>query len=165
MPVKRSLKLDDLLEENSFDPSKTTRKKKSITTYSPTTGTCQISPFTSPTSSEEQEHRNGPSNGRRKNLNHLSLTERKSSATKDNDEFMMLLSEVEKSSEEITEIIQNLSTIQALGGSRELENLIGISCTSCFSKEEMRKTKELMTKVIKQNLLEKKNSGLPHKGI
>eukprot|EP00074_Homo_sapiens_P082089 XP_016856345.1 centromere protein R isoform X4 [Homo sapiens] len=62
MPVKRSLKLDGLLEENSFDPSKITRKK-SVITYSPTTGTCQMSLFASPTSSEEQKHRNGLSNG------------------------------------------------------------------------------------------------------
>ncbi|XP_054191660.1 centromere protein R isoform X8 [Homo sapiens] len=60
--VKRSLKLDGLLEENSFDPSKITRKK-SVITYSPTTGTCQMSLFASPTSSEEQKHRNGLSNG------------------------------------------------------------------------------------------------------
>ncbi|XP_073861069.1 centromere protein R isoform X10 [Macaca fascicularis] len=87
MPVKRSLKLDDLLEENSFDPSKITRKKSFIT-YSPTTGTCQMSLFASPTSSEEQKHRNGLSNEKRKKLNHPSLTESKESTTKDNDEMI-----------------------------------------------------------------------------
>ncbi|XP_063657245.1 centromere protein R isoform X5 [Pan troglodytes] len=160
--VKRSLKLDGLLEENSFDPSKITRKK-SVITYSPTTGTCQMSLFASPTSSEEQKHRNGLSNEKRKKLNHPSLTESKESTTKDNDEFMMLLSKVEKLSEEIMEIMQNLSSIQALEGSRELENLIGISCASHFLKREMQKTKELMTKVNKQKLFEK-STGLPHKG-
>ncbi|XP_063510824.1 centromere protein R isoform X1 [Pongo pygmaeus] len=163
MPVKRSLKLDGLLEENSFDPSEITRKK-SVITYSPTTGTCQMSLFASPTSSEEQKHRNGLSNEKRKKLNHPSLTESKESTTKDNDEFMMLLSKVEKLSEEIMEIMQNLSSIQALEGSRELENLIGISCASRFLKREMQKTKELMTKVNKQKLFEK-STGLPHKGI
>uniref|UniRef100_A0A2K5Q887 Integrin subunit beta 3 binding protein n=1 Tax=Cebus imitator TaxID=2715852 RepID=A0A2K5Q887_CEBIM len=159
--VKRSLKLDSLLEENSFDPSKITRKK-SIITYSPTTGTCQMSLFASPTSSKEQEYRNGLSNEKRKKLNHPSLTESKESTTKDNDEFMMLLSKVEKLSEEIVEIMQNLSSIQALEGSRELENLIGISCGSRFLKREMKKTKELMTEVTKQKLFEK-SSGLPHR--
>uniref|UniRef100_G3QPX6 Integrin subunit beta 3 binding protein n=1 Tax=Gorilla gorilla gorilla TaxID=9595 RepID=G3QPX6_GORGO len=159
--VKRSLKLDGLLEENSFDPSEITRKK-SVITYSPTTGTCQMSLFASPTSSEEQKHRNGLSNEKRKKLNHPSLTESKESTTKDNDEFMMLLSKVEKLSEEIMEIMQNLSSIQALEGSRELENLIGISCASHFLKREMQKTKELMTKVNKQKLFEK-STGLPHK--
>ncbi|XP_025211904.1 centromere protein R isoform X4 [Theropithecus gelada] len=161
MPVKRSLKLDDLLEENSFDPSKITRKKGFIT-YSPTTGTCQMSLFASPTSSEEQKHRNGLSNEKRKKLNPPSLTESKESTTKDNDELMMLLSKVEKLSEEIMAIMQNLSSIRALEGSRELENLIGISCASRFLKKEMQKTKELMTKVIKQKLFER-SSGLPHK--
>ncbi|XP_012622573.1 centromere protein R isoform X1 [Microcebus murinus] len=162
MLAKRSLKLDGLVEENSFDSSKITRKQ-SIIPYSPTTGTCQMSPFASPTSSEEQEHRNGPSNGKRKKCNPLSLTERKESSMEDSDEFMMLLSKVEKSSEEIMEIMQNLNSIQALEGSRELENLIGISGTSCFLKREMQKTKELMTKVTKQKLFEKKSSGLLHK--
>ncbi|XP_073090166.1 centromere protein R isoform X2 [Manis javanica] len=164
MPVKRSLKLDGLLEENSFDPAKITRKK-SITTYSPTTGTCQMSPFASPTSSNEQKHRNGPSNGKRKRMNDLTFTKRKESTTEDNDEFMTLLSKVEKSSEEIMEIMQNLSSIQALEGSRELENLIGISCASCSLRREMQKTKELMTKITKQKLFEKKISGLTNKGF
>ncbi|XP_053511485.1 centromere protein R isoform X1 [Artibeus jamaicensis] len=163
MPVKRSLKLDDPLEVNSFGPSKITRKK-SVTDYSPTTGTCQLSPFASPTRSKEQEHKNGPSNGRRKKSNHLSLTKRKKSTTKD-DELMALLSKVEKSSEEIVEIMQGLSSIQALEGNRKLENLIGISCGSCFLKREMQKTKELMTKVTKQKLFEKKSSELSNKEL
>ncbi|XP_074232443.1 centromere protein R isoform X1 [Camelus bactrianus] len=160
MPVKRSLKLDGLLKANSFDSPKITRKK-SITSYSPTTGTCQMSPFASPTSFKEQEHKNGPSNGRRKTC----ITKRKESTTQDNDEFMVLLSKVEKSSEEIIEVMQNLSSIQALEGSRELENLIGISRASCVLKREMQKTKELMTKVTKQKLFEKKSSGLPKEGL
>ncbi|XP_032700786.1 centromere protein R isoform X1 [Lontra canadensis] len=164
MPVKRSLKLDHLLEANSFDSSKITRKK-SITTYSPTTGTCQMSPFASPASFKEQEHKNEPSNGKRKKLNHLSLTKRKESTTKDNDEFMVLLAKVEKLSEEIMEIMQNLSSLQALEGSRELENLLGVSHASCFLQREMQKTKELMIKVTEQKLFEKKSSGLPNKGL
>ncbi|KAM7098798.1 centromere protein R isoform 10-T10 [Molossus nigricans] len=162
MPVKRSLKLDYLSEANSLDPSKIT-KKKSITNYSPTTGTCRLSPFASPTSSKEHEHINGPSNGKRKKLNHLSLTKRKES-TKD-DELMVLLSKVDKSSEEIMEIIQSLSITQALEDSRKLENLIGISYGPCFLKREMKKTKELMTKIIKQKLFEKKSSEVSNKEL
>ncbi|XP_042804543.1 centromere protein R [Panthera leo] len=192
--VKRSLKLDHLLEAKmlhvhlrrvyipllldgefyrcllgrimeSFDSSKITRKN-SITTYSPTTGTCQMSPFASPASSKERDHKSEPSNGKRKKMNHLSLNERKESTTKDNDEFMVLLSQVEKSSEEILEIMQNLSSIQALEGSRELGKLIGISRMSCFFlQKEMQKTKELMTKVTKQKLFEKKSSGPPNKEL
>nr|XP_020011061.1 centromere protein R isoform X1 [Castor canadensis] len=65
--------------------------------------------------------------------------------TENNDEFMILLSEVEKSSEEITEIMQNLSSIQALEGNRELENLIGISHAPCSLKREVERTKELLS--------------------
>lgn len=161
--VRRSLKWDGLLEANLLDPSEITRKK-SITNYSPTTGTCRMSPYASPTSSKQQVLKNGPSNGNRKKLNHLSLTKRKESTTED-DEFMVLLSKVEKSSEEIMEIMQSLSITQALEGSRELANLIGVSCASCFLKREMQKTKELMTKVIKQKLFEKKSAGLPSKEL
>nr|XP_023497755.1 centromere protein R isoform X2 [Equus caballus] len=199
--VKRSLKLDGLLEANAlhlaqppsslrqlllhthFQPSKRRSShqgkpiktksplkhlqeitRKNVTAYSPTTGTCQMSPFASPTSSKEGEHESGPSNGKRKKLNCLSLTQRKEATTKDSDEFMVLLSKVEKSSEEIMEIMQNLSSIQALEGSRELENLLGISRASCFLRE-MQKTKELMTKATKQKLFEKKSSGLPNKEL
>ncbi|XP_076976849.1 centromere protein R isoform X2 [Tamandua tetradactyla] len=143
------------------------KRKKSITTYSPTTGTCQMSPFTSPTSSKEQDHRDGPSNGKRRKWNYLGsrVTERKESTTKDNDEFMRLLSKVENSSEEILEVMQNLRSIQALEGSRELENLIGLSCASRFLKREIQKTKELMINVTKQNLFKKRSSELPKREL
>ncbi|XP_055485036.1 centromere protein R isoform X2 [Psammomys obesus] len=161
MPVKRSLKLDDMVEENSFGPSKITRKK-SITAYSPTTGTYQMSPFSSPTTPKEQEHRNGPSNETRK-LNSFSSPAGKESIAKDSDEFMTLLSTIERSSEKTVEIMKNLSSIQALEGNRQLEDLIGISLVPCVLKGEAKKTKELMTKVTKQKLLKKKNSRIPPK--
>lgn len=164
MPVKRSLKLDDPLEAHSFEPSRITRKRDVIN-YSPSTGTCRLSPYASPISSKEQEHKNGPTNGKKKKLNHLSLTQRNKSTTKEDDELMVLLSKVEKSSEEIMEITQSLSIIQALKENRKLQNLIGISYGPCFLKREMKKTKELMTKVIKQKLFEKKSSELSNKGL
>ncbi|XP_054576843.1 centromere protein R [Eptesicus fuscus] len=163
MPVKRSLKLDDPFEAHSLEPSRITRKR-SATNYSPSTGTCRLSPYASPISSKEQEHKNGPTNGKRKNLNHLSLTQRNKPTTKD-DELIVLLSKVEKSSEEIMEIMQSLSITQALEDNRKLQNLIGISYGPCFLKREMKKTKELMTKVIKQKLFEKKNSELSNKEL
>ncbi|KAM4872511.1 centromere protein R isoform 2-T2 [Thomomys bottae] len=147
--------MDDLLEENSFASSEITRKN-SIAAYSPTTGTCQMNLFSSPIRSKERKHRKRPSNG--KTMTHFNLTE-------EDDEFMTLLSEVEKSSEEIVKIIQNLHSIQAFKGNRELENLIGTFYTPRFLKREMKKTKELMTKVTKQKLFEKKSSVLPHKEL
>ncbi|XP_006879907.1 PREDICTED: centromere protein R, partial [Elephantulus edwardii] len=148
-----------------FDPPKI-QGKKDVTAYSPTTGTCQMSPFTSPVSSKE-EHRSGPSNGKRAKLNdpNSELTEVKELTEDNNDEFMLLVSEVEESSEKIMEIMQNLRSIQALKDNKELESLIGISCQSCFLKKEMQKTKELMIKVTKQKLFEKKSSRLPHKAF
>ncbi|XP_006862565.1 PREDICTED: centromere protein R [Chrysochloris asiatica] len=166
MPVKRSLKLEGLLKENSVESSDIQRKRSNIT-FSPTTGTCLMNSFNSPTRPKEQKHRNGPSNEKRAKLNDLNsrLAERKESTTDDNDEFMILLSEVEKSSEKIMEIMQNLSSLQALQGRKEFESIIGISCAPCFLKREMRKTKELMTKVVKQKLLKKRNAGPPNKGL
>ncbi|EDL30886.1 mCG10700, isoform CRA_d, partial [Mus musculus] len=145
----------------SFSPSKIVRKK-SITAYSPTTGTYQLSPFSSPATPKEQEHRNGPSNETRKRSN-LSSPVRQESTVKDRDGFMVLLSKIEISSEKTMEIMKNLSSIQALEGNRQLEDLIGVSLVPCSLKSEARKTKELMTKVIKQKLFEKKKSRITPK--
>ena len=41
---------------------------------SPTAGTCQMSPFASSTNSKEEDSKNNPSNGKRKNWNHFSIT-------------------------------------------------------------------------------------------
>ncbi|XP_063144022.1 centromere protein R isoform X5 [Rattus norvegicus] len=160
--VKRSLKLDDQFEENSFGPSKIMRKK-SITAFSPTTGTYQLSPFSSPRTPKEQEHRDGPSNGTRK-WSVLSSPARQDSTVKGSDGFMMLLSKIERSSEKTMEIMKNLSSLQALEGNRQLEDLLGVSLVPCSLKSEAKKTKELMTKVMKQKLFEKKNSRIPPKG-
>ncbi|XP_052571558.1 centromere protein R isoform X1 [Peromyscus californicus insignis] len=159
MPVKRSLKLDDQFEENSFSPSKI-RRKKSITAYSPTTGTYQMSPFSSPSTPKEHERGKGPSNGKKK-LNNLSSPTRKESTAKDSDEFMVLLSKIERSSEKTMEIMKKLSSIQALENNRQLEDLIGISLVPCFLKREVEKTRELMTRVTEQKLFEKKSSRIP----
>lgn len=82
---------------------------------------------------------------------------------KDRDGFMVLLSKIEISSEKTMEIMKNLSSIQALEGNRQLEDLIGVSLVPCSLKSEARKTKELMTKVIKQKLFEKKKSRITPK--
>ncbi|EDL97814.1 integrin beta 3 binding protein (beta3-endonexin), isoform CRA_b [Rattus norvegicus] len=76
---------------------------------------------------------------------------------------MMLLSKIERSSEKTMEIMKNLSSLQALEGNRQLEDLLGVSLVPCSLKSEAKKTKELMTKVMKQKLFEKKNSRIPPK--
>ncbi|XP_051044182.1 centromere protein R isoform X2 [Phodopus roborovskii] len=125
----------------SFNPSKI-RRKKSITAYSPTTGTYQMSPFSSPSTRKEQKCGNGPSNGKRK-WNNISSPARKESTAKDSDEFMVLLSKIERSSEKTMEIMKNLRSIQALENNRQLEDLIGVSLAPCFLKGEVEKTREL----------------------
>lgn len=69
---------------------------------------------------------------------------------KGSDGPMMLLSKIERSSEKTMEIMNNLSSVQVLEGNRQLEDLIGVSLVPCSLKREARKTKELMTKVIKK---------------
>lgn len=83
---------------------------------------------------------------------------------KGSDGPMMLLSKIERSSEKTMEIMNNLSSVQVLEGNRQLEDLIGVSLVPCSLKREARKTKELMTKVIKKKkLFKKKNSKIPPK--
>ncbi|XP_049992003.1 centromere protein R [Alexandromys fortis] len=159
MPARRSLKLDDLFVKKSFSPSKC-RRKKSITTYSPTTGTYQMSPFSSSITPKEQECGNGPSNGKTKQ-NSLSSPAREESTAKDSDEFIVLLSKIERSAENIMEIMKNLSSIQALKNNRRLEDLIGVSLVPCSLKNEVEKTITLMTKAAEQKLFDKKNSRIP----
>nr|XP_048309109.1 centromere protein R isoform X2 [Myodes glareolus] len=161
MPARRSLKLDDLSAKKSFSPSKC-RRKKSITTYSPTTGTYQMSPFSSPTTPKEQECGNGPSNGKTKQ-NDLSSPTREESTSKDSDEFMVLLSKIERSAENTTEIMKDLSSIQALKNNRKLEDLIGVSLVPCSLNSEVGRTRALMTKTTEQKLFDKKNSRIPPK--
>lgn len=121
-----------------------------------------MSPFSSLTTLKEQECGNGPSNGKRKR-NSLSSPTRKESTAKDSDEFMVLLSKIERSSEKTMEIMKNLRSIQALQNNRQLEDLIGVSLVPCFLKREVQKSRELMTKVTKQKLFDKKNSRIPPK--
>nr|XP_017448972.1 centromere protein R isoform X4 [Rattus norvegicus] len=93
----------------------------------------------------------------------LSSPARQDSTVKGSDGFMMLLSKIERSSEKTMEIMKNLSSLQALEGNRQLEDLLGVSLVPCSLKSEAKKTKELMTKVMKQKLFEKKNSRIPPK--
>uniref|UniRef100_A0A8C6YMB7 Integrin subunit beta 3 binding protein n=1 Tax=Nothoprocta perdicaria TaxID=30464 RepID=A0A8C6YMB7_NOTPE len=113
--VKRALKLDTIKKDNVTTPLKT--KKKNLNSYSPTTGTCQMSPFSSPTSH---------------NIVFNLLCR-----------FMELQSKVKNSLAKILKIRENLKSLQALEGSRELENIIGVSDLSCILSAEMQKTQVL----------------------
>uniref|UniRef100_A0A8C6YLL1 Integrin subunit beta 3 binding protein n=1 Tax=Nothoprocta perdicaria TaxID=30464 RepID=A0A8C6YLL1_NOTPE len=121
--VKRALKLDTIKKDNVTTPLKT--KKKNLNSYSPTTGTCQMSPFSSPTSH---------------NIVFNLLCR-----------FMELQSKVKNSLAKILKIRENLKSLQALEGSRELENIIGVSDLSCILSAEMQKTQVLMRTFLRMD--------------
>ncbi|XP_053893086.1 centromere protein R isoform X2 [Malaclemys terrapin pileata] len=163
MPVKRALKLETLAKENPHEATPLKTRKKNLSSYSPTTGTCQISAFSSPTSHNVQKLGNGLSNGDRDELNYseMSLSGRGQSQTEEYDKFMVLQSEVENSLVRFLKIRQSLTSLQALEGSRELENIFGVSDSSCNLKAEVQKTKVLMAQAEKRKLLKRSNAKHP----
>nr|XP_060629643.1 centromere protein R isoform X1 [Anolis sagrei ordinatus] len=177
MPAKRALKLDKPTVEK-MPTTPLVGSKKNLQPYSPTTGTCQMSPFSSPRSNNVQEHRNGLSNGKTTEPKDLIRSSRKAqpqteasdmikSARKghpsmsQNDTLLMLQSAVEDSLERFIHIRKNLTSLQALEGIRELENIVGVSDNSGNIKEEVRKTRKLIEKARQQKLLRKSNVRFP----
>ncbi|NWX86446.1 CENPR protein, partial [Nothoprocta pentlandii] len=137
-------------------------KKKNLNSYSPTTGTCQMSPFSSPTSHNVQNLRNGSSNdGTEQKDSGMGLSRRGQPQTEDNIEFMELQSKVKNSLAKILKIRENLKSLQALEGSRELENIIGVSDLSCILSAEMQKTQVLMSQAEELQLLKRSHGKLP----
>ncbi|NWJ07704.1 CENPR protein, partial [Crypturellus undulatus] len=119
-------------------------KKKSLNSYSPTTGTCQMSPFSSPTSHNIQDPRNGLSNdGTEQKDSEIGLSRRGQPQTEEKVAFMELQSKVKNSLARFLKIREDLKSLQALEGSRELENIIGVSDLSCILSAEMQKTQVL----------------------
>uniref|UniRef100_A0A8C9F923 Uncharacterized protein n=1 Tax=Pavo cristatus TaxID=9049 RepID=A0A8C9F923_PAVCR len=60
------------------------------------------------------------------------------------DAFAALQSNVRSSLVRILKARENLTSLQALEGSRELENIIGVSDSSCILSAEVQKTQALM---------------------
>ncbi|XP_043857368.1 centromere protein R [Dromiciops gliroides] len=154
MPVKRSLKLDLLLQENS--PKSRQTRRQFIASYSPTTGTRQISPRSSPQNQKGREFRNGPPNEQMALEPTRTFPRRGQPRAEGKDDIMILLYKIDRSLEKFTETWQSLKHLQALVGRPELESLIGLSCTSLDLKSEVQKTRELMMKVRQQKQLKKK---------
>ncbi|NXN75687.1 CENPR protein, partial [Himantopus himantopus] len=123
------------------DATPLTTKKENLNSYSPTTGTRQMSPFSSPTSHNAQNFRNRPSNAEQ-NDSESKLSRRGQPQTEE-DAFMELQSKVKNSLVRILKIRASLTSLQALEGSRELENIIGVSDFSCILSAEMQKTQVL----------------------
>ncbi|XP_061489287.1 centromere protein R isoform X2 [Rhineura floridana] len=157
MPAKRALKL----ESHTMGKVPATplfRSKKNLKSYSPTTGTCLISPFSSPKSSNVQEHGNGLSNGNREKPNNLLIrsSRRGHPQMEEYDKLLALQSEVEDSLDRFMQMRQNLTNLQTLEGTRELENIIGGSDNSGNLKGEVRKTRKLQ-QAGKRKLLKRSN--------
>ncbi|NXV32794.1 CENPR protein, partial [Rissa tridactyla] len=117
-------------------------RKENLSSYSPTTGTREMSPFSPPTSRNAQNLRNHPSNDGAKNDSESGLSRRGQPQTEE-DAFMELQSKVKRSLVSILKIRANLRSLQALEGSRELENIIGVSDSSCILSAEVQKTQAL----------------------
>ncbi|XP_010295866.1 PREDICTED: centromere protein R [Phaethon lepturus] len=77
------------------------------------------------------------------------------------DAFMELHSKVKNSLVRILKMRANLTSLQALEGSRELENIIGVSDLSCVLHTEVQKTQVLMNQAEQLQLLKKTHGNLP----
>lgn len=158
MSAKRSLKLDSVKKYNPVEASPLA-KKKDLNSYSPTTGTCQISPFSSPTSHNAEDLRNGLSHG--DETNSESRLSRRGQPQTVEDAFAELQSNVKSSLARILKARENLTSLQALEGSRELENIIGVSDSSHILSAEVQKTQALMSQAEELQLLKRNHGQLP----
>ncbi|XP_054240535.1 centromere protein R [Indicator indicator] len=160
--VKRALKLDTVKKYNPSDatPSKTKRKNLN---YSPTTGTRQMSPFSSPVSCNAQNFRTGPSDGdgTTEQNDSESRLPRRGQPQAEQKVFMELQSKVKNSLDRILKIRASLTSLQALEGSKELENIIGVSDLSCALSAEVQKTQVLMTQAEELELWKRNHGKLP----
>ncbi|XP_077189604.1 centromere protein R isoform X2 [Paroedura picta] len=165
MPVKRALKLDSFSTKKK-PSTPLVRRKKIHGSYSPTTGTCLISSFSSPTSNG-QEHRHGLSNDYQKKVHDWlkSSSKHEQPQMEKNDKFLVTQPAAEDSVDRFLELRQTLISLQALEGTRELENIIGVSDNSSNLKSEMRKHKNLMEQVRKLKQLRRSHGGLTAQGV
>uniref|UniRef100_A0A8B9F0P1 Integrin subunit beta 3 binding protein n=1 Tax=Amazona collaria TaxID=241587 RepID=A0A8B9F0P1_9PSIT len=143
MSAKRALKLDSVKKDIRYDATPLKTKVKNVNTYSPTTGTREMSPFSSPMSHDAQNLKNHLSNGNRTEQNSsASRLPRRGQPQTEKDVFMELQCKVKSSLDRILKTRANLRSLQALEGSRELEN-VGVSASSGNLRDELQKTQEL----------------------
>ncbi|NWV11922.1 CENPR protein, partial [Ptilonorhynchus violaceus] len=158
---KRALKLDTVKKDNPLDATPQKAKRKNLNSYSPTTGTCQMSPFSSPTTHSAQNPRNPPSEDGNEPSDSESRLSRRGQPPTEQDVFLELQSQVRSSLPRILKIRANLTSLKALEGSRELENVIGVSHSSCVLSAELQKTQALMSQAEKLQLWKANRGKLP----
>ncbi|NWS89598.1 CENPR protein, partial [Toxostoma redivivum] len=144
-----------------FQPPDATPKKarrSHLGSYSPVTGTCQMSPFSSPSSHRAQGGRSAPAQDGNEQSSSKSGLSRRGQPQTEHDVFLQLHSQVRNSLPRILELRANLTSLKALEGSRELENILGVSHSSCVLSAELQKSQELVSQAEKLQLL-KANHG------
>ncbi|XP_032302312.1 centromere protein R isoform X2 [Coturnix japonica] len=160
MIAKRSLKLGSVKKHNPAEAGPLDNKDLN---YSPTTGTRQISPFSSPTSSNAEDLGNSLSHGNESDSE--SRLSRRGQPQTVEDAFAALQSNVQSSLVRILKAREKLTSLQALEGSRELENIIGDSDSSCDLSAEVQKTQALMIQAEELQLLKRNHGQRPARGV
>ncbi|NXQ33452.1 CENPR protein, partial [Alaudala cheleensis] len=131
-------------------------KRSNLNFYSPTTGTRQISPCSSPSSHRAED---APADGAGKEQSDPeSGFSRRGQRPTEHEVFLQLQSKVRNSLPRILKLRESLTSLKALEGSRELENILGVSHSSCVLSAELQKTQELVSQAEKLQLL-KANPG------
>ncbi|XP_071421339.1 centromere protein R [Pithys albifrons albifrons] len=172
MSVKRALKLDSVKKNNPPDETPQKTRKTSLNFYSPTTGTCQMSPFSSPTTHSDKNPRNAPAKGAERGREQSSArggSPRTGQCPAGQDGFLELQFQVKSSLPRILKIRANLTSLQALEGSRELGTIPGGSARPAPLAAELRKCQTLreepfVTQAEELQLLKANHGELPAQG-
>ncbi|NXM18449.1 CENPR protein, partial [Ploceus nigricollis] len=136
-------------------------KRRNLNFYSPTTGTRQLSPCSSPTSDRAQNPSNAPAEDGNEQDGAKSGLSRRGQPQTEHDVFLQLQSQVRNSLPRILKLRANLTSLKALEGSRELENILGASHSSCVLSAELQKTQALVSQAEKLQLLKANHGKVP----
>ncbi|NXP22641.1 CENPR protein, partial [Scytalopus superciliaris] len=158
---KRALKLDTVKKINPPDATPQKAKRRNLNSYSPTTGTRQMSPFQSPPSHSDRNPRDPPAQGGRE-----PSTSSRGQPPAEQDGFLELQSQVRSSLDKILKIRENLKSLQALEGSRELGTIVCVPGSSGGPlRAELRRTQTLLAQAEELQLLKANHGKLPAKGF
>ncbi|KAM4896368.1 centromere protein R [Sylvia borin] len=163
MEVKRALNLDPVKKDDAPDGTSQKAKRNNLNSYSPTTGTRQISPFSSPSRAGKPSKAPAQGGGNEQSDPKSGLSRRGQPQT-EHDLFLQLQSQVRNSLPRILKLRENLTSLKALEGSRELENILGVSHSSCVLSAELQKTRELVSQAEKLQLLKANHGKVPARG-
>ncbi|XP_030809313.1 centromere protein R isoform X2 [Camarhynchus parvulus] len=161
MSVKRALNLDTVKKDNAPDATPLKARRSNLNFYSPTTGTCQLSPCSSPSSDRAQNPSSAPAEDGNEQSKSKSGLSRRGQPQTEHDVFLQLHSQVRNSLPRILKLRANLTSLKALEGSRELENILGVSHSSCVLSAELQKTRALVSQAEKLQLFKANHGKVP----